>query len=594
MTTGLSTMRWCGVRLIALLLILATPGASAATPKRVLILDSFGRDVAPFNVAGSILRTRLARELGEPVDIHQESLELGRFAGPDREAPFVGFLKSRFEGYPLDLVVPVGAPAVKFVAQHREQLFPNIPIVFTGADPRLVRPEWLRTNATLVTQRVSLPDMIEDILQLQPDTTQVAVVLGASPLEKFWVEECRREFQPFANRVEFTWLNTLSLDEMKARIAALPPHSFILFGMLTMDATGVPYDNDDALRQLHAVASAPLFAYFASQLGLGGIGGRLYQDTEVGVQAAHAAIRILQGERPETIPPRIIESGIPAYDWRELQRWGISESRLPAGSRILFRQPGLWEQYWGRIVAILLLCLAQTGLIVSLLINRVRRRRAEAAARDLARELINAQERERSRLARELHDDVTQRLARLAIDAGRAERGDAGASPAETLRAVREDLARLSEDVHALSYRLHPSLLDDLGLAAALKAECERFTRQESIPTEVKLHELPAAIPADRALCLFRVAQSALRNVVRHARARRVEVTLRGLDGGLQLAVHDDGAGFDPARQHARHTLGLASMRERVHLLAGEFDIESAPGQGTLILAWVPLRTESP
>lgn len=591
---GLFTMRWRGVELIALLLILATPGASAATPKRVLILDSFGRDVAPFNVVASTFRTTLGRELGEPIDLYEESLELGRFAEPAREAPFVDFLKTRFEGYPLDLVMPVGAPAVKFVAQHREHLFPNTPIVFAAAEPRLVPPEWLRTNTTLVTQRVNLPGMIEDILQMQPDTTRVVVVFGASPLEKFWVEECRREFQPFANRVEFAWLDALSLDEMEKQLATLPPHSFILFVMFTMDATGVPYDNDDALRQMHAVASAPLFAYFASQLGLGGVGGRLYQNTEVGVQAAHAAIRILRGERPEAIPPRIIESVIPAYDWRELQRWGISESRLPVGSQILFRRPGLWEQYWGRIVAVLLLCLAQTGLIISLLINRAHRRRAEAAARDLAGQLINAQEQERSRLARELHDDVTQRLARLAIDAGRAERGDESASPAETLRAVREDLVRLSEDVHALSYRLHPSLLDDLGLAEALKAECERFTRQESIPTEVKLHDLPAAIAADRALCLFRVAQSALRNVVRHARARRVEVTLRGLDGGLQLAVRDDGAGFDPAGQHARHTLGLASMRERVHLMAGEFNIESAPGQGTLILAWVPLRTESP
>ena len=576
-----------------LLLTVVTLCASAATPKRVLILDSFGRDVAPFNVATSAFRTTLGRELGEPIDFHEESLELGRFAEPAREAPFVDFLKIRFEGYPLDLVVPVGAPAVKFVAQHREHLFPNTPIMFVAAEPRLVPPEWLRTT-TLVTQRVNLPGIIEDILQMQPDTTRVVVVFGASPLEKFWVEECRREFQPFANRVEFTWLNALSLDETEKQLATLPPHSFIFFGMFTMDATGVPYDNDDALRQMHAVASAPLFAYFASQLGLGGVGGRLYQNTEVGVQAAHAAIRILQGERPEAIPPRIIESVIPAYDWRELQRWGISESRLPVGSQILFRPPSFWEQYWGRIVAVLLLCLAQTGLIISLLINRAHRRRAEAAARDLAGRLINTQERERSRLARELHDDVTQRLARLAIDAGRAERGDEGASPAETLRAVREDLVCLSEDVHALSYRLHPSLLDDLGLAEALKAECERFTRQESIPTEVKLHDLPAAIAADRALCLFRVAQSALRNVVRHARARRVEVTLRGLDGGLQLAVRDDGAGFDPARQHARHTLGLASMRERVHLMAGEFDIESAPGQGTLILAWVPLRTESP
>jgi len=188
---------------------------------------------------------------------------------------------------------------------------------------------------------------------------------------------------------------------------------------------------------------------------------------------------------------------------------------------------------------------------------------------------------------------VTQRLARLAIDAGRVERLVPASAVGHTMREVREGLVRVSEDIHALSYRLHPSVLDDLGLAEALKAECERFTRQESVPVEVKLREIPESIPHDVALCLYRVAQEALRNVARHANARTVEVSVRALDGGLQLAVRDDGAGFDAALHHNRRTLGLTSMRERVHLLEGELDIESAPGQGTTVLAWVPLKKEA-
>ncbi len=189
----------------------------------------------------------------------------------------------------LDLVVPIGAPAVKFAAQYRDRLFPGTPIVFTGVEPRLVPPDVLRTNATLVTQKVNLPGMVEDILQMQPDTTNIVVVFGASRLEKFWVSECRREFQPFSNRVGFTWLNDLPLAQVLERSAALPPHSFILFGMFVMDAAGIPFDNDEALRRLRAVANAPMFGYFGSQFGLGTIGGRLYQDSEVGVRAARAA-----------------------------------------------------------------------------------------------------------------------------------------------------------------------------------------------------------------------------------------------------------------------------------------------------------------
>lgn len=585
--------RWFGAGAGLLLLTLATLCAAATTPKRVLILDSFGRDVAPFGAAVSAFRTTLAREFGEPVDMYEASFDAARFATPEGEGPLIEFLKSRFEGRPLDLVVPVGAPAVKLAAQHRERLFPDTPILFTGVEPRRLRPEWLRTNATLVTQKANLAGMIEDILQLRPDTTHIAVVLGASPLEKFWAGECQREFQAFTPRVDFIWLNDLSLEQMREQVRALPPHSFILVGMLIIDAAGVPYDNNEALKALRAVANAPLFGYFASQFGLGTIGGRLYQDAEVGVRAARIAIRLLRGERPESIPPQILEAAVPVYDWRELQRWGISETRLPAGSLIQFRQPSFWELYRWQVVAVVGFCLLQMTLMIGLLISRARRRRAEAAAHDLSRRLIHAHEEERARLARELHDDLTQRLAFLAIAVGRVEQGTAAASPAETAREVREGLARLSEDVHALSYRLHPSILDDLGLAEALKAESERFTRRESMPVELKLRDIPASLPCPVALCLFRVAQEALWNTARHAHARKVAVSLRGLDGGVQLAVQDDGCGFDPALQRNRPSLGLASMRERVHLLGGELDVESAPSQGTTIVAWAPLKGES-
>jgi len=225
-------------------------------------------------------------------------------------------------------------------------------------------------------------------------------------------------------------------------------------------------------------------------------------------------------------------------------------------------------------------------------IDITKRRQAEEAARELSGRLINAQEEERSRLARELHDDVTQRLALLAIDAGRGERNLPSAAGGTAMRAMRESLIRLSEDVHALAYRLHPSILEDLGLIEALKTECERFGRVASIPVDLKAQEVPDPLPHAVALCLYRIAQEALRNVGRHARASAVQVSLRRLDGGVQLAVRDNGAGFDPAQQRDRPSLGHASMRQRVYQLNGELEVESAPGHGTTVLAWVPLKEE--
>jgi PAS domain S-box-containing protein len=216
------------------------------------------------------------------------------------------------------------------------------------------------------------------------------------------------------------------------------------------------------------------------------------------------------------------------------------------------------------------------------------RKRQEDDLRELSRRLIGAQEQERALLARELHDDVTQRLAVLAIDVGRAELDTADGVHAATLRGVREGLTRLSEDIHSLAYQLHPSVLEELGLAEALRAECERRSRQGGMAISLDLDPLPAAVGKAAALCLFRVAQEALSNVARHAEARAADVALRRMDDGLVLAVRDDGVGFDPAHPESTRSLGLVSMRERMRLVDGTLDIESARGQGTTVIAWVP------
>ena len=387
-----SLMRWGRVCLGTLLLAVATLCASAASSKQVLILDPFGRDVAPFNAAVSAFRTTLARELGGPVEFYEVPLDLARFAGAEGEASLVAFLEGRIKSPPVDLVVPVGGAGVQFAARHRERLFSDPPVLLLAADARFVPAGFLRTNATLVTQRVNLPGMIEDILQLQPQTTNIAVVFGASAIERLWVNECRREFQAFTNRVGFTWLNDLALGQILERCAALPPRSFILHGLFLVDAAGTPFEQNEPLRRLHAVANAPVFGYFASELGLGTIGGRLYQDSEVGERAARTAIRILRGENPGHIPGLVLEATTPVFDWRELHRWGVREASLPVGSVIQFRQPGFWARYGWPIVGTILFCLLQVALIIGLLANRAKRRHGEAEAiliADISSKFVN-------------------------------------------------------------------------------------------------------------------------------------------------------------------------------------------------------------
>jgi len=221
------------------------------------------------------------------------------------------------------------------------------------------------------------------------------------------------------------------------------------------------------------------------------------------------------------------------------------------------------------------------------------RKRAEEGLHDLSQRLIGAHEAERALLARELHDDVSQRLAVLAIDVGRAELAAPDRAQAEAMQEVRTGLVRLSEDIHSLAYQLHPSVLEELGLVEALRTECERRGRQGRLDLSLELEPLPAVIGKDAALCLFRVAQEALNNVTRHADTRAAKVMLRRADDGLLLAVSDGGVGFDPQSPGKVMSLGLASMRERVRLVHGTLDIESAPGRGTTILAWVPAEEAS-
>jgi PAS domain S-box-containing protein len=221
------------------------------------------------------------------------------------------------------------------------------------------------------------------------------------------------------------------------------------------------------------------------------------------------------------------------------------------------------------------------------------RRRAEDDLADLSRRLIRAQEEERAMIARELHDDVTQRLAVLAIDAGRAELSATTGVQAEAMRTLREELVRISEDVHSLAYQLHSSVLEEFGLVEALRAACEHLGRRSRVEVSLDLDPKADGLRGDAALCLFRVAQEALNNLARHSEGRLASVSLRRMDGGVVLAVRDSGVGFNPAGPGAKKTLGLASMRERVRLVNGTLDIESAPGHGTAIIAWVPAREVS-
>ncbi len=228
----------------------------------------------------------------------------------------------------------------------------------------------------------------------------------------------------------------------------------------------------------------------------------------------------------------------------------------------------------------------------ALLASETELRRSEIDLRRLAARLIAAQEEERKRLAREMHDDHSQTLAALALEIANLRRSAAAAPESVPLRleVIEATVHKLADDIHDMSRLLHPSILDDLGLEAAIRTECKRFADREGIHVTFRARRIPGGLPDDCALTFYRIAQEALRNIAKHSGASEASIELIGEDDRLRLIVEDSGQGFVVGETRERAGLGLVSMGERVRLLEGSFNVESAPGRGTRVEVSAPLE----
>ena len=228
----------------------------------------------------------------------------------------------------------------------------------------------------------------------------------------------------------------------------------------------------------------------------------------------------------------------------------------------------------------------------SLRVSQEELRQSREELRALAGLLLTAQEEERRRIARDLHDDVNQRLAMLAMDLRRIEKGEAGdlADIGGMVRSITGRLTAVSDDVRQMAYRFHPSILDDLGLMKAVRRLVDDFSASTGVEAVYVHHDSLSPIPTDLATCVYRIAQESLNNVARHAKATEVEVELICDEGMITLSVRDNGVGFDAViASQGRGRLGLLSMKERVRLVRGTLNVSSSPGGGTHIEVGVPL-----
>jgi PAS domain S-box-containing protein len=706
------------VRTAAVVLAAGAAGAPLAAadpcpPKLVVVVYPNESDGAPgTHLVDRAIRAAAAAAPGR-VEVRNEYVDASRLGDAGFQAAQAEFLRRKYAGRKVDVVVAGLASGLDFVLARRADLFPGAPVVYVAVEERELRGRALPPDVVGVPVRRDVAGTLDLALRLHPGTRRVAVVAGASDYDRFWEAEARRAFAPYAGRVEFDFLVGLPMPDLLDRVAALPPGSVIYYLHIFRDGAGRSFIPAEALEQVAARATAPVYGHVDTYVGHGVVGGRVFSFAAEGGNAARLALRLLAGERPDALPPSAPDATADLFDGRELRRWGVAEAALPAGAEVRFREASFWAAYRWQIVGAGAVCGVQAVLIAALLAQRVKRRGADArfrrvvetapigmlmtdpagaivltnpeldrlfgyargellgrpvevlvpaalrpghaADRDgfraapaaramgrgrelagrrkdgaevpievglsplrtaggefvlasvldltarrraeadlrasreelksLAGHLLDAQEAERQRIARELHDDLNQSLAQLAVEldllGGRLPAAEAGAA-----RAIAARVKELSAAVHALSHQLHPAKLEQLGLVAAVRGLCREFAAHHGLEVTFTHHGLPDAVPPATALCLYRIVQEALRNVVRHAGTAHAAVELGGSPAGLRLRVTDDGAGFDPAA--GRGGLGLVSMRERLHLVGGRLAIDSRPGGGTRLDATVP------
>jgi signal transduction histidine kinase len=325
-------------------------------------------------------------------------------------------------------------------------------------------------------------------------------------------------------------------------------------------------------------------------LGHGIVGGDVMNFAEQGKVTARIVSELLEGKKAADIPIETLPSML-MFDWNELKRWRVPESRLPYGSIILYRQPSLWERTKWIWTSVFLLILGLSVLAVYLQHSRKQLKLAKEGHRQLSGMLINAEEHERRRIASELHDDFSQRLAVLALGLENVDEAMPG-SFTDLHRQLGElvhSTSELGADLHTLSHRLHSSTLESLGLVPAVDALCKEFTAQQCIQVDFASDEIPRSLHPDTALCVFRIVQEGLRNLKKHSGAVEALVDLSHRGNRLVVTVRDEGCGFDLKDPHRDTGIGIRSMEERTRLLGGGFQIHSNPGKGTTIEAWVPL-----
>jgi ABC-type uncharacterized transport system substrate-binding protein len=525
--------------------VLASTTCSLASgqerPQTVVTIHWGAEDFPGTAVLDAAIREPLQSRPDVPINYFAEYLESEAF--PASSPPLRNYIREKYADRRIDVVIASTTPSLDFVLTYRRELFPEAAIVFLAGSIPDAMTKGRASGITGVVSDVSFGDTLTLAMTLHPQVRRVFVV-AQSPTDEAYIERVLTALGPVAKAKggQLTAINEKSVAGLLAAIRKIPPGSLIFYTRFAPKGVESETNTVEVVRSMAKIAPVPIYGPTALYIGTGVVGGVMRDGRETGRRLGEIARHIVEGTRPEDIPVETVERK-PTVDWRQVQRWGIDPALLPSGATILFRTPTVWESYPRLIAGTAILITVQLALIVGLLWQRARRHRAEQTIhkrevtlrssyeriRQLAGRLIRAEEATREAIARDLHDDLCQRLVSASIAVNALKKTKARLQGADVQRALSEledDLGTVFDGIRRMSHELHSSTLRLLGLVLALKSLCREVEKRHAVEVIFKTDGDLTQIPPDIAVCLYRIAQEALRNGVVHGHAQQLAVSL--------------------------------------------------------------------
>jgi len=549
----LSGCFWCSI----------TQGAEETEASwRVVILHS--SDIA---LPASVLLEQTARKTllagtTRRIEFYTESLDGLRLPNSEYESTFVEFLRKKYKDRKPDIIIAVVPLALGFVEQHRLELWPAIPVVFCAIPDEIIHSRILGSGVTGVCLEYDFAGTIDLAIKLQPNARRLVLVTGVGDADKLWFQKVEQVFAQYP-RLQTVVLTNRSVPELIEAVRRLPRDSIVFYVSVYRDTTGQVFVPREVLKQLSQISGAPIYSVVDTYLGYGIVGGVISSWETQGRRAAQSALRVLAGEKPEAIPIEPSPPTEPMVDWRELQRWGISENLLPQGTVVAFRQPSFWDSYRWYIVAAGTAVAAQSALIIALLSQRARRRRVEIVAQQQHADLAHA-----SRLAMggeltaSIAHEINQPLGAILSNAETAQILLQSKQPnleevQQILADIRKDDQRASEVIRRMRELLRKRELElqliDLNVVASdVLRLVDGETHRRGVEIEKQFADTLPVVRGDvihLQQVLLNLILNGMEAMSESSKNRRLTMrTAYDGKGNVEVAVADSGPGIPPDR----------------------------------------------